>query len=83
MTEFEKFEQIKKEAVVTASALVILIIFWYFAGFGLSNVDVTIFNLPLWSVTGTVGVWFFAMLLVWFILHFFFKDMSLEEENIS
>lgn len=81
MTEFQKLQQIKKEAFATGIALVILIIFWFIAGFGLSGIDVTLFYLPLWSVTGTVGVWLFAMILVWFLLHFFFKDMSLEEEN--
>jgi len=81
MTEFQKLQQIKKEASATGIALVILIIFWCIAGFGLSTVDITIFSLPLWSVTGTVGVWLFGMILVWFLLRFFFKDMSLEEEN--
>lgn len=83
MTEYEKFEQIKREAKFTGIALVILIIFWCVAGFGMANVNITIFNLPLWSVAGTVGVWLFAMVLVWFMIHFIFKDMNLEEENIS
>lgn len=81
MTSYEKLQQIKKEASVTAIALVVLIIFWCVAGFGVSGVDVKVFNLPLWSVTGTVGVWLFAMLLVCFLLKFFFKDMDLEEEE--
>ena len=83
MTSYEKLRQIKKEAAVTGIALAILIIFWCVAGFGVAGVDVTIFNLPLWSVTGTVGVWIFAMLLVWCLLKFFFKDMDLEEENVK
>ncbi|MBO6304427.1 MAG: YhdT family protein [Selenomonadaceae bacterium] len=81
MTDYEKLQQIKKEAVATGVALIILIIFWCAAGFGVSGVDVKMFNLPLWSVTGTVGVWIFAMALVWFLLKFFFKDMDLGEEN--
>lgn len=81
MTNYEKLQQIKKEAIVTGIALIVLIAFWSVAGFGVSSVDITIFNLPLWSVTGTVGVWIFAMFLVWFLLRFFFKDMDLEEEN--
>ncbi len=79
MTEFEKLQQIKKEAAVTGAALLTLIIFWCVAGFGMAGIDVSVFYLPLWAVTGTVGVWAFAILMVCVMVKFFFKDMDLTE----
>jgi len=83
MTEYEKLQQIKKEAIATGIALVTLIIFWCFAGFFAAQFDVTIFHLPLWVITSSIGVWLFAILLVAILLRFFFKDMDLSEEGIS
>ena len=81
MTEKEKYRQICREAAATGIALLILIVFWLFAGFGLSGSDVTIFRLPLWAATSTVGVWIFAIVLVWGLTRFVFRDMDLEEER--
>lgn len=79
MTEYEKLRQIKKEALATGVALLTLIIFWCIAGFGMSGIDITVFYLPLWAITGTVGVWLFAIVLSSLLVKFFFKDMDLTE----
>ena len=47
---YEKYRQVRKEAKATGGLLVLLILFWCFAGFGLSGVDVEMFGLPLWAV---------------------------------
>ena len=60
MTERGKYRQIKREAIATGVVLLLLILFWLVAGFGLSGLDVKVFHLPLWAVMGTVGVWFMA-----------------------
>lgn len=81
MTEKEKYRQVCREAAATGIALLILIVFWLFAGFGLSGSDVTIFRLPLWAAASTVGVWFFSIVLVWALTKFVFKDMDLGEDR--
>jgi len=81
MTEWEKYQQIRREAVYTGLALLVLILFWCWAGFGLSSVDVEIFGLPLWAVSSSIGVWFFAIVLVKILLKYVFRDMSLDEER--
>ncbi|MCR5176844.1 MAG: YhdT family protein [Anaerovibrio sp.] len=78
MTEKEKYLQIRKEAMWTGITLVVLILFWLVAGFGLSDVDIKIFGLPIWAVGGTVGVWIFAMILVKLLTAFVFKDFDLD-----
>ncbi len=81
MTEKEKYRQVRREAIATGIALLVLIGFWLFAGFGLAGVDVTLFSLPLWSVMGSVGVWIFAIFLAWLLAERIFRDMELEEEQ--
>ena len=79
MSEFEKYQQICREAGWTGAALLVLIVFWIFAGFGLGGVEGELFGLPLWAVTSSLGVWFFAIVLVKLLTRFVFRDMELEE----
>ncbi|MCR5758361.1 MAG: YhdT family protein [Selenomonas sp.] len=81
MTEWEKYQQIRREAAYTGLALLVLILFWCWAGFGLSGVEMEIFGLPLWVVTSSIGVWFFALVLVQLLLKYVFRDMSLTEKK--
>lgn len=82
LTESEKFSLVKREAIYTGLALAGLIIFWLIAGFGLSNVDVKIFHLPLWAVAGSIGVWLFAICISYILSHKLFKDIDLDgDEN--
>ena len=81
MTEKEKYRQVCRKAAATGIALLVLIVFWLFAGFGLSGSTATIFRLPLWAAASTVGVWIFAIVLVWVLTKFVFRDMDLEEER--
>ncbi|ORT99641.1 hypothetical protein D081_1791 [Anaerovibrio sp. JC8] len=80
MSEKEKYFQIRREAMWTGITLLVLIVFWLFAGFGLAGVDVKLFGLPLWAVTGTFGVWIFAMVLVKLLTSLVFKDIDLETD---
>jgi uncharacterized membrane protein YhdT len=79
MSEFEKYQQICREAGWTGAALLVLIVFWIFAGFGLAGVEGELFGLPLWAVTSSLGVWFFAIVLVKLLTRFVFRDMELTE----
>ena len=82
LTEAEKFSLVRREAIYTGLALAGLIIFWLIAGFGLANVDVKIFHLPLWAVAGSIGVWIFAICASYILSHKLFKDIDLGgEEN--
>ena len=78
---YEKYRQVRKEAGATGGLLVLLILFWCFAGFGLAGVDAEIFGLPLWAVMGSVGVWIFAIVGVVLLVRGVFCDMPLDESD--
>ena len=80
-SEAQKFSLVKREAVYTGVALAGLIIFWLIAGFGMSSVEVKIFHLPLWAVLGSVGVWFFAIIISAILSKKMFKDVELGGED--
>ena len=52
-----------KEAKMTGLSLLTLIIFWLLAGILLSGVELTICNIPIWAIVGTIGVWTMAIIL--------------------
>ena len=79
MTPKEKYRQICREAGATGLVLLTLIIMWCLLGFGLSDSQVLIFGLPLWAVTGTVGIWILAICLTFVLVKFVFKDMALSQ----
>ena len=81
MTREEKYRQVRREAGATGVLLALIILFWCAAGFGLAGVPVFVFGLPLWAVMGTVGVWLFAIVGVDVLVHGWFADMSLEDEE--
>ena len=81
MTREEKYRQVRREAGATGVLLALIILFWCAAGFGLAGVPVFVFGLPLWAVMGTVGVWLFALVGVYVLVHGWFADMSLEDEE--
>ena len=81
MTREEKYRQVRREAGATGVLRALIILFWCAAGFGLAGVPVFVFGLPLWAVMGTVGVWMFAIVGVYVLVHGWFADMSLEDEE--
>lgn len=81
MTREEKYRQVRREAGATGVLLALIILFWCAAGFGLAGVPVFVFGLPLWAVMGTVGVWMFAIVGIYVLVHGWFADMSLEDEE--
>ena len=56
-----KFNEIFNEMKLTFFFLAGLIFFWIFAGFFTSDIQLKIFNIPLWAIFGTMGVWIFAI----------------------
>lgn len=81
MSDFEKYRQICREARYTGLALLVLIVFWLVAGFGLAGVEGEILGLPIWAVTSSIGVWFFAIVLVKLLLLYVFRDIDWEEKK--
>ena len=77
LTDSQKFSLVKREAIYTGLALVGLIIFWLIAGFGMSDIDIKIFHLPLWAVLGSIGVWFFAIIISCILSKKLFKNIDL------
>ena len=83
MNRKEKDRQIKKEAKACVWALVAVIIFWAVAGLGVSKLGITVFHTPLWAITGCIGTWIFAIILVIWLCNHVFKDFSLDDEEVN
>ena len=75
------YRQIKKEAAVCVIGLIVLIIFWIVAGFGVSRLDITVYHTPLWAITGCIGTWLFSVVMVVWMIKKVFKDFSLKDED--
>ena len=58
-----RYLEILKEAKMTALGLLSLIIFWLIAGIAFSSVEITIYNIPIWALIGTLGVWTIAIII--------------------
>ncbi|MDD6382617.1 YhdT family protein [Mitsuokella sp.] len=83
MNNYEKYQQVKKEAGATGVLLLVLIVFWMVAGFGLSGVQAEFLHLPVWVWMSSIGVWIFAIAGVRALTHFVFRDMPLEDEEVA
>ena len=81
MSYKEKFIQMNKEAKGTWIVALILIVFWWAAGFGTAHIDYTIFQMPGWFVVSCFGVWILSIVLVWVLTVRVFKDFSLEDDD--
>ena len=80
MTKEEKHQQIKKEAKATF-ALFFLCFVWHVGfAYGLNHVDIRIWNLPLWWVVSTPGVFIVALIGVAYLLNKVFVNFDLEPE---
>lgn len=77
----EKFQQIIKEAKACVIALIVLILFWIVAGFGVSHLHITVFHTPLWAITGCIGTWIFSIVMVIWMVKKVFKDFDLDEDG--
>lgn len=81
MNQLNKWKQINAEARASGFALIAIIIFWVIAGFGVSRLHITVGHTPLWVITGCLGTWVFAVILVAWMMKHVFKDFSLDDEN--
>lgn len=75
----EREKQIRTEAQATFVVLLLVILFWIVAGFGVSYLHITVWHMPLWVLTGCIGTWIFAVLLVYLLITRIFYDMDLED----
>ena len=76
----KKHAIMRREARATLIAAVLVMAFWWAAGFGLQSIDFTIFYLPGWFVVACFGSWLLAVLLVFFLITRVFTDFSLDDE---
>lgn len=81
MSRKDKFHQINKEAKACGIALLLIIVFWVIAGFGVDALKITVFHTPLWAITGCVGTWVFSVVLVIIMVKKVFKDFNLDEDE--
>lgn len=78
----EKLQQANREARGAVIALFLTVVVWIVAGFGISSLDIVIFNTPLWIITGCFGTWIFAVVAAIYLSKFVFKDVDLDEEDM-
>ncbi len=81
MNRKEKFKQANREANATWLALLIVIVFWCVAGFGLADVKVEFFQTPLWVWAGCIGTWLFVIVVSVVLANCIFKDMDLDDKE--
>ena len=81
MKRSEKFRQANREAKATVIAPAAVIAFWWIAGFGLADVNVSYLHTPLWVWGGCLGTWIFAILVTLFLTKKVFVDFDLDDEE--
>ena len=80
-TREEKNKQIKKEASATIALFALCFIWHVGFGYGLSGSQIYIFNLPLWWILSTPGVFFVSVLGGIILLKKVFVNFDLNEEG--
>ena len=81
VTKEEKNKQIKKEAFATVILFIICCIWHVGFGYGLSGVPIYIFNLPLWWIISTPGVFVVGVVGVIILLKKVFVNFDLNSEE--
>ena len=81
MKRSDKFRQANREAKATVLATAAVIVFWWIAGFGLADVNVSYLHTPLWVWGGCLGTWIFAVLVTLFLTKKVFVDFDLDDEE--
>lgn len=81
MTYREKLKQANKEAKAAVIGLFLTVIVWIISGFGIAPLNITVFNTPLWIITGCFVTWIFAIFVAVFMSKFIFKDIDLDDED--
>ena len=77
----DKLKQCNRECAFAILGLVLTIAVWFICGFGLMNVEVTVFSTPLWIVAGLGGTFLFACIFSIVFAKFIMKDVDLQEEE--
>ena len=83
VTKEEKNKQIKKEAFATVILFIICFIWHVGFGYGLPGVPIYIFNLPLWWIISTPGVFVVGVVGVIILLKKVFVNFDLNSEEDS
>lgn len=83
VTKEEKNKQIKKEAFATVILFIICFIWHVGFGYGLSGVPIYIFNLPLWWIISTPGVFVVGVVGVIILLKKVFVNFDLNSKEDS
>lgn len=86
LTEKEKNQQIKKEALISAGLYIAFFVWWYFTGYGIAEKGTPetytyIMGLPMWFfLSCIVGYVLFSIAAI-FVVKKFFQDFDLGEEE--
>ncbi len=75
----DKLKQCDIEARYVLGGLIATVVVWSLLGFGLSSIDVEIFQLPLWVVAGCGGTFLFMVVITIIFCKFVMKDVDLSD----
>ena len=82
-TYAQKMAQATREAKATVVALAVIIVAWIVLGFGLSGIDVQVFQLPIWVVGGTLGVFVVSVVVAAVLRYAVLADFDLDDDGGS
>jgi uncharacterized membrane protein YhdT len=77
----KKHAIMRREAAMTLAAAVVVMAFWWIAGFGLQDADFTILFMPGWFVVSCLGSWILSIAAVCLLVKRFFTVFSLEDDE--
>lgn len=76
--EDPRFVQTNREALLSLGLFLLCMMWWFFSGYGLSDVSTRVFGFPLWLfMSCIVGYLMFNACIVW-VVGRFFKEMPLD-----
>lgn len=83
MKRSEQFRQANHEAKVTCYATLAVILFWIAAGFGLSGLEITLWDTPVWVIGGCIGTWLFAIAVAFWLAEHVIQDADSKDNAVD
>ncbi len=81
MTYAEKHKQINKEAKITFFVFLFTFFWWVVTGWGLSDVKIYFFRLPLWWWLSCIGLYIISCGACIWLVKYVFVDFDLGEDD--
>lgn len=79
MTELQKHRQMNREALISLIIYLLFFLWWYFTGYGLSELlpDIFVMGFPLWFFLSCIIGWILMSIAVFTLVKTVFRDFEL------